>query len=218
MQCRVGRRTRQSAVMQSARHRCHIRCRAHDEERIRPLARVHPAAGTGDVADRVKARRGGHLTPLDEALLHSEPFADGWNKLLGAVRSSMVLPAVFRELAICRIAALNGAQYEWRAHAPLAREAGLTDQQVAALKLNADTASLDDDHLLVLAYTDAMTRSVTVSDELSAAVHDRLGTQQLVELTGTIAAYNMVSRFLVALHIGRAAPADTLQSTESEVT
>ncbi len=194
------------------------RCCAHHIERIGPLARVQPAAGTGEVADRVKARRGGHLTPLDEALLHSEPFADGWNKLLGAVRSSMALPGVLRELAICRIAALNDADYEWRAHAPLARAEGLTDEQVAALRLDADVAPLNDDHLLVLTYTDAMTRSVTVSDELSAAVHDRLGTQQLVELTGTIAAYNMVSRFLVALHVGHTAPADTLESTESEVT
>lgn len=182
------------------------------------MARVHAAVSTGEVAERVEARRGGHLTPLDEALLHSEPFADGWNVLLGAVRTSMVLPGVFRELAICRIATLNGADYEWRAHAPLARAAGLTDEQVAALKLDADISSLNDDHLLVLAYTDAMTRSVMVSDELSAAVHDRLGTQQFVELTGTIAAYNMVSRFLVALHIGHTDSADTLQSTESEVT
>lgn len=180
------------------------------------MARVHPAASTGEVADRVKARRGGRLTPLDEALLHSEPFADGWNTLLGAVRSSMDLPAVFRELAICRIAALNGAEYEWSAHAPLARTAGLTDRQVAALKLDADIASLDDDHLLILAYTDAMTRSVTVSDELSAAVHDRLGTQQLVELTGTIAAYNMVSRFLEALHVGHTDSAGTLESTKAK--
>ncbi|OZC84027.1 carboxymuconolactone decarboxylase [Rhodococcus sp. 06-412-2C] len=182
------------------------------------MARVHPAPGTGEVADRVRARRGGHLTPLDEALLHSEPFADGWNILLGAVRSSMALPGVLRELAICRIAALNGADYEWRAHAPLAHAEGLTDQQVAALRLGADTASLEDDHQLVLAYTDAMTRSVTVPDELSAAVHKRLGTKQLVELTGTIAAYNMVSRFLVALHVGHTESADTSESTESEVT
>ncbi|WP_269320105.1 carboxymuconolactone decarboxylase family protein [Rhodococcus sp. UNC23MFCrub1.1] len=177
-----------------------------------------PAASDSDVAERVRTRRGGHLTPLDEALLHNEPFADGWNALLGAVRSSMTLPGSLRELAICRIAALNGAAYEWRAHAPLARAEGLSEQQVSALELGADTAPLAEDHLLVLQYTDAMTRSVAVSDDLSRAVHDLLGTQQLVELTGTIAAYNMVSRFLVALHVGQTEPTTTREPTESDVT
>jgi 4-carboxymuconolactone decarboxylase len=181
------------------------------------MARVHPASSTSEVADAVRRRRGGHLTPLDDALLHSEPFAEGWNTLLGAVRSKMALPGEFRELAICRIAALNGAEYEWNAHAPLAVAEGLSAEQVSSLRCGADTRSLGDDHRLVLAYTDAMTRAVQVTDELSAALLDLLGTQQLVELTGTIAAYNMVSRFLVALQIGRTEPMATAPA-ESEMT
>jgi alkylhydroperoxidase family enzyme len=161
----------------------------------------------------VRARRGGHLTPLDEALLHSEPFADGWNSLLGAVRSKMDLPGGLRELAICRVADLNGAEYEWRAHAPLALKEGMTAEQVAALRESADRTPLTELQRLVCDYTDAMTRQVTVTDEISDALHTLLGTQQFVELTGTIAAYNMVSRFLVALHVGQ-----QHQTEESEVT
>lgn len=167
------------------------------------MARVPPATGHGGVADRVRARRGGHLTPLDEALLHSEPFADGWNSLLGAVRSDMDLPGDLRELAICRIAELNGAEYEWLAHAPIALREGLTADQVAALRDGADRSSLTDLQRLVSEYTDAMTREVKVPDDISDSIHTRLGTKQFVELTGTIAAYNMVSRFLIALNIGQ---------------
>ncbi|HWC22750.1 MAG TPA: carboxymuconolactone decarboxylase family protein [Flexivirga sp.] len=167
------------------------------------MTRVPPATSDGPVAQRIRERRGGTLTPLDQALLHSEAFADGWNALLGAVRSRMDLPGHLRELVICRIAALNGAEYEWRAHAPLALHEGLTAEQVAALQPGADPAPLNDLHRLVIDYTDAMTHDVTVPDRLSDALHELLGTQQLVELTGTIAAYNMVSRFLVALHVGQ---------------
>ena len=177
------------------------------------MARVVPATGTGEVADRVRARRGGHLTPLDEALLHSEPFADGWNTLLGAVRSNMDLPGELRELAICRVADLNGAEYEWRAHAPLALREGMSAEQVAALRDGADASPLTTRQLLIRDSTDAMTRTVSVDDELSDRLHAELGTQQFVELTGTIAAYNMVSRFLVALHVGQ-----QRQTEESEVT
>ena len=53
----------------------------------------------------------------------------------------------------------------------------------------------------VLAYTDAMTRQVQVSDTVFAAVQVHLSDAHMVELTATVAAYNMVSRFLEALQI-----------------
>jgi alkylhydroperoxidase family enzyme len=166
------------------------------------MALVAPARGIGEIADRIRERRGGELSPLDDMLLHNEAFADGWNKLLGAVRTGMDLPGDIRELVICRIAALNGAEYEWRAHAPLAAREGLTEEQITALREGGNTALLSDSQRCVLAYTDAMTRQIVVSDELSSTVLALLGTKQLVELTGTIASYNMVSRFLIALRVG----------------
>jgi alkylhydroperoxidase family enzyme len=54
----------------------------------------------------------------------------------------------------------------------------------------------------VLDLTMAMTRHVHVSAELMAATRAALRSdQELVELVGVIATYNMVSRFLVALGI-----------------
>jgi alkylhydroperoxidase family enzyme len=47
-----------------------------------------------------------------------------------------------------------------------------------------------------------MTRDVVVKDATFAAAQDAIGnTQALVELVATIAAYNMVSRFLVAFGV-----------------
>ena len=53
----------------------------------------------------------------------------------------------------------------------------------------------------VLAYCDAMTRSVHVLDAVFAAVCGALDNRHLVELTATIDAYNMVSCFLEAMRI-----------------
>jgi 4-carboxymuconolactone decarboxylase len=166
------------------------------------MARLRPAVSTGEVAERVRARRGGALTPLDAMLLHSEPLADGWNTLMGAVRNRFELAAELRELAICRVAVLNDADYEWRAHAPLLQQAGFTDEQLAALRAGGDTSALSPAQHATLAYTDAMTRDVRVPDELFAEVLGHLGERATVELTATIASYNMVSRFLVALGVG----------------
>ena len=46
-----------------------------------------------------------------------------------------------------------------------------------------------------------MTRDIEVSDTLFERLAGRLDAKTIVELTATIAAYNMVSRFLVALRI-----------------
>jgi 4-carboxymuconolactone decarboxylase len=167
------------------------------------MARLEDVAGTDEVADRIRARRGGQLTPLDGMLLHSPPIADGWNSLLGAVRERSTLPAEIRELAILRVAALNGAEYEWAAHEPIARQEGVTTEQLAVLRDGGDQSPLDDRQRSVFAYTDAMTRDVSVADTLFRQLHEFFDHRQIVELTATVAGYNMVSRFLVALEVGK---------------
>ncbi|HEY2224977.1 carboxymuconolactone decarboxylase family protein [Actinomycetospora sp.] len=180
-------------------------------------ADTDPAPGpSGEVTERILARRGGTLTPLDRMLLHSPPIADGWNALLGAVRTGAELADDVRELAVLRVATLNGADYEWRAHEPVGRDAGLGDTEIAVLRggTAGDGATGDgamgaraDDVLAprlaaALAYTDAMTRHVTVPDAVFAALGDHFDDREIVELTATVAAYNLVSRFLVALQVG----------------
>lgn len=166
------------------------------------MARLDYIAGTSDVADRIRARRGGQLTPLDGILLHSPPIADGWNSLLGAVRERSALPADIRELAVLRVAEINGAGYEWAAHEPIAKRAGMTTEQLAALRDGGDRSVLDERQQAALAYTDVMTRDVAVPDTAFHALQEFFDQRQIVELTATVAAYNMVSRFLVALEVG----------------
>jgi 4-carboxymuconolactone decarboxylase len=169
------------------------------------MARLPGAAGIGPVADRIRDRRGGDLHPLDELLLLSPPVADGWNALLGAIRGQLRLDPQLRELAILRIAVLNGAAYEWHAHEPCARQCGVPDAKIAAVRDGPQHPDFTPAERAVLAYTDTMTREVTVSPEVYGAVENLLPPRELAELTATVAAYNMVSRFLVALEI---TPAD----------
>jgi alkylhydroperoxidase family enzyme len=63
---------------------------------------------------------------------------------------------------------------------------------------------LSERHWAVLRYADAMTRDVKVPDEVWEGVR-RVGfrDREVVELTGVVAAYNCVSRFLVALDVGQ---------------
>lgn len=160
-------------------------------------------AQTADAAlwQAIRARRGGALLNLDRMLLHSAPLAQGWNAFMGAVRGATRLDGGLRELAILRVAVLNRAPYEFAQHAPMALAEGVSQAQVDAVAAWQDSGLFDAVARDVLAYTDAMTLQVQVPKEPFDAVRAHLPARELVELTATIASYNMVSRFLEALQV-----------------
>lgn len=162
-------------------------------------------AEPADVVAAIRARRGGSLINLDRMLLHSPPFAAGWNGFLKAVRTDLALDPKLRELAMCVVAVINGAEYEFVHHAPVFLKAGGTQAQVDAMRdperAASDTTLFDDAERAALALTIEMTRRVAVDEPTFAAVRARLPAREAVELVGVIAAYNMVSRFLVALGV-----------------
>ncbi len=162
-------------------------------------------AEPADLVGAIRARRGGHLINLDRMLLNSVPYARGWNAFLGEVRRNLSLSAKLREIAMCGVAVLNGAEYEFFHHAPELIAAGGTQEQVDALRTIDDIAAdlsmfspVERDAILL---TIQMTRDILVSEHLMKRLNDALGSTQVVELVGTIAAYNMVSRFLIALGV-----------------
>ncbi|MFP5371978.1 MAG: carboxymuconolactone decarboxylase family protein [Actinomycetes bacterium] len=166
-------------------------------------ARLPFASEEGATAELLRARRGGQLSALDRLLLHSPPVAEGWNALLGALRSGTTLPDDLRELVILRVAVLNGAAFEWTAHEPIARRAGLDDGRLAALR-SPDAAGFPGwtpVQLAVLGFTDASTTAVTVPESVFAALREHLDDRQVVEVVTTVGGYAMVSRFLVALEV-----------------
>ncbi|KAK2595145.1 hypothetical protein QQS21_007171 [Conoideocrella luteorostrata] len=161
------------------------------------------------IVKRMQDRRAPRpLQSLDLTLLHSPPLADGWNSFLGAVRTKTSLGADVRELAICRVAVCNRAWVEWNHHAPLAVAAGVSKEALEAVKQEGELYGLkkpdqlNESQWAVLLYTDEMTRNVQVRDVTFAKLKSLFDDRGVVEITGTAAAYNCVSRFLVALDVG----------------
>jgi alkylhydroperoxidase family enzyme len=160
-------------------------------------------AGPKELVDAIRARRtGGKLLNLDRMLLNSPAFAKGWNAMFAAIRGQLALPGKLREICIMAIGTLNHADYEWAQHEKEFLTAGGTPEQMAALKnVSAalkNTKLFDDSERASLALADEMTRNVRVSDATMKRIRKILPDDQVVELIGTIAGYNMVSRFVVA--------------------
>lgn len=161
-------------------------------------------AGPPELVAAIRKRRGGQLGALDRMLLHSPPFAAGWNELLGRVRGDLAVPLPLRELAMCAVAVLNGAAYELAHHGPILLACGGTAAQLDALRAlpAIDEALFDATQRAALQLTVEMTRQVQVGDATFEAARRALGSDRhLFELIGVVAAYNMVSRILVATGI-----------------
>lgn len=144
----------------------------------------------------------GRISELYQVLLNSPSIAHGWEQMLSAVRNRSSISADVRELCILRVAVLNNADYEFNAHEPIAREAGVSQALIDAVRRADIPANCTEIQRVALLLTDAMTRDVHVPDSLFAKVKKHFDAQGQIDLIATIAAYNMVSRFLTALHIG----------------
>lgn len=171
--------------------------------RIEPWTPARAPRDTELVA-AIEARRGGALLNLDRMLLWSEPLARGWNVYLRALRQELSLSPFVRELAICVVARLTGAEYEFHHHAPELRKAGATGAQLAALgdpDAAATSDSFDDLQRAVIRFAIASTRDVQIPDAVFNSLKQHLSPQEMVELTAVTAAYNMVARLLVALEV-----------------
>ncbi|KAE8384542.1 hypothetical protein ETB97_004245 [Aspergillus alliaceus] len=189
-----------------------------------PYAPSEPPSSDPDAVDiyaRIAARRNPRpLIPLDLSLLHSPPVADGWNSFLGAIRTRTIIDQGLLELAVCRVAVLTQAVYEWNAHAPLALKGGIQPQVLQAVRTLPSTAtgeagevlkanealeqsSLTSRQKAIVQYADEMTQTVKVRDSTFGRLQtEGFSDREIVELTTGIAGYNCVSRVLVALDVG----------------
>ncbi len=162
-------------------------------------------AGDTPLVAAIRQRRGGGLLNLDRQLLYSPALAQGWNALLGAVRTQLKVDPKLRELAMCVVAVLNGAEYEYIHHAPEFVKAGGKQSQIEAVhgmaSRDIDASLFDELENATIALSAQMTKDVKVDDATFARVRKHLGDANTVELVSVIATYNMVSRFLVALGI-----------------
>jgi alkylhydroperoxidase family enzyme len=159
-----------------------------------------------EFVDAIRKRRGGTLLNLDRLLLHAPKIAQGWNVFMGTIRTGLSLDPYLGELAMCVIAVINRAEYEFHHHAPIWQSLGGTADQITALR-QAGTPTFqankfDARALAIINLSVDMTRDVQVSDNVFNAARAQLADdQQMVELVTTIGAYNLVSRFLEAFQI-----------------
>ena len=160
---------------------------------------------------KIKGARGGRLINIYRLMLHSPALANAWFDLNQAVRYGTEIDGQSRELAVIRVAILNGVEYVQRAHGPAyALKEGLTPEQVAALSNWRASQLFNAQQRALLAYTDAMTENIEVTDDVFDNRRKHFSERQIVELTMLIGAYNMLTRFLKALKVDPEPPVSAI--------
>jgi alkylhydroperoxidase family enzyme len=171
------------------------------------LARVllldeNASAEVAAVIAKIRSGRGGRLLNLYRALLNSPGLASAWFDFNNAVRFQTGVNDRLRELAIMRVAVLNGADYVFRIHQTrYAEPAGVTQAEVEALRDWRRSGRFGPEESVLLAYVDAMTRDVAVPDAVFKGLRAHFSERATVELTVLVAAYNMHTRVLRALDV-----------------
>jgi AhpD family alkylhydroperoxidase len=106
------------------------------------------------------------------------------------------VPEHLKALAQLKAAAVVNCEFCCDIGSALAREAGISEEQILALARYRESPAFDALERLVLDYATAMTRTpARVEDELFAALREHFDERQLVELTNVIALENMRARF-----------------------
>ncbi|MFZ3131064.1 MAG: carboxymuconolactone decarboxylase family protein [Desulfosporosinus sp.] len=133
---------------------------------------------------------------INKMVAHAENSARHFMRMGNSLLTQAKLDARLRELAILRIAYLCDSRYEWYQHEILAKQVGVSEQQISAIRLDKNSMVFNDQERAVLRYTEEVTVNVKSGEESFTELSQFLSSQELVELTLTIGFYNLVARFL----------------------
>jgi 4-carboxymuconolactone decarboxylase len=118
------------------------------------------------------------------------------------LRQKTSLPHRLNEMAILLEARIWDAQYEWWAHEPLARKAGVPDAIIAAIKDGKRPEVMQQDEAAVYEVVTELLTTKKLSDVTFSKAKQILSEQQVVDLVAVAGFYVMVSAVVAAGRVG----------------
>jgi 4-carboxymuconolactone decarboxylase len=161
-----------------------------------------------DVWDKIVGARSDRLVGADGALVgpfnafvHAPDVGRRLAALGTVLRFGMSIERRLTEVAIITVGARWKAEFEWWAHARMAREHGVTDAVVEAIGRGEEPPFTADDERIVYAVASELADAGQVSQASFAAARDLLGEQGMVELVSLCGYYTLISFLLNAFAV-----------------
>jgi 4-carboxymuconolactone decarboxylase len=161
-----------------------------DEPRLEPL----PDA---EIDPEIRTRLGsGPILNIFRTLARHPKLMKRWLVFGNHVLGHSTLAPRERELVILRTGWLCRSGYEWGQHVRIARDAGLSDDEIERIALGAEAPGWSELDRALLRATDELRQDAFISDASWQALARHLGEQQLMDLVFTVGQYQLVSMAL----------------------
>jgi AhpD family alkylhydroperoxidase len=148
-----------------------------------------------------RTSRGLGVLNIFKVMAHTPDLMQAWWGMMAVALTRLQLAPRLRELAILRLFQLRRCAYGFAHHVRIGRDAGLTDEEIAALDGYATNQRFSPLDRLVLRYTDAVTRLDGHAPALAGELRTHLSERELVELTFCIANWNLMAHLLLPLEV-----------------
>ena len=125
------------------------------------------------------------------------------NHLVMYFRQTSTLPQKIQEMAMILTARDKDCQYIWFAHAARARQQGISDEFVDALRDKKPLPKLPHDEQIVVDYATELFTTNRVSPGTFQAALDHFGAQLLTELTTMMGYYSLLALNVNAFEVDR---------------
>jgi 4-carboxymuconolactone decarboxylase len=149
-----------------------------------------------EVFDHIVSTRGRMLRPY-AAMLHRPDIARATADLGAVIRYASTLSDHDRELAIVTTAIERDCGFEWDSHHPLAKEAGVSEATLEAVRSGADVA--DERDARIVAYVRSLTRTGKVETATFDNAHALFAEEGVVELTSIVGYYTLLAMLMNAV-------------------
>lgn len=169
------------------------------EPRVKPLEADEWSEQAREVLSPFVER--GPVFNIFKTLAHHPDLLRRWLVFANHILGKSTLGVRERELVILRIGYLCQAGYEWGQHVQIARQAGMSAEEIRSAKTGPETPGLTELDRLLLQATDELHGDAHIADATWQGLAEHLTTQQLMDLVFTVGQYNLVSMALNTLGV-----------------
>jgi alkylhydroperoxidase family enzyme len=135
-------------------------------------------------------------------MAHAETCLKPVMKLGGTLLGKLQLDPKLRELCLLHAVKLEGGEYEWVQHVPIAKDLGCSDAQIAALENDDDRAAcFDAREQAALQLTREVVVDVRATERTVEAARKHLSDREIVELILMAGFYIMLARLTETLGV-----------------
>lgn len=138
----------------------------------------------------------GRVLNIFRTLANHPALARRWLVFANHILGKSSLAPRERELVILRIGYLCRAGYEWGQHVLIARQIGMTDEEIRSAQSGPAAPNLSRLDQLLLCATDELHRDAHIQDVTWNELSGLLSERQMMDLVFTVGQYNLVSMAL----------------------